>query len=215
MVTKNRLTRKYDSTRRQEQARQTKLQTADAARTLFFERGYAGTTVEAIAEKAGVSPESIYATFKNKRKILSFLFEISVGGDDQPIRVIDRPGPQAVLHETDQQRQLTMFARDITGILNRAAPIFEILRIASKTEPEIAALVQHLLTERLANMTMVAKHVSANGPLRKGLDQTQAAELIWSMTSPELYLLLRRDREWTDEQYTVWLADTLIRLLLP
>ena len=215
MVTKNRLTRKYDSTRRQEQARQTKLQTADAARTLFFERGYAGTTVEAIAEKAGVSPESIYATFKNKRKILSFLFEISVGGDDQPIRVIDRPGPQAVLHETDQQRQLTMFARDITGILNRAAPIFEILRIASKTEPEIAALVQHLLTERLANMTMVAKHVSANGPLRKGLDQAQAAELIWSMTSPELYLLLRRDREWTDEQYTVWLADTLIRLLLP
>ena len=138
-----------------------------------------------------------------------------MGGDDEPIRLTDRPNPQAVFKETDQHRQLTMFANDITKILHRAAPVFEILRIAAKTESEIAVLVQHLLTERLANMTMVAKHVSANGALRRGLDQTQAAELIWSMTSPELYLLLRRDREWTDEQYAIWLADTLIRLLLP
>jgi hypothetical protein len=138
-----------------------------------------------------------------------------VGGDDEDVRLTDRPNPQAVFKETDQHRQLTMFANDITNILHRAAPVFEILRIAAKTEQEIAALVQHLLKERMANMTMVAKHVAANGPLRKGLEQTQAAESIWSMTSPELYLLLRRDRGWTDEQYAQWLADTLIRLLLP
>src|SRR5215204_5576040 len=142
MNNKNILIRKYDSTRRQAQARETRLQIVEAARGFFLERGYAGTTIEAIAENAGVSPETIYATFKNKRKILLFLFEISVGGDDQPVRVIDRPEPQAVLHETDQQRQLTMFAIDITGILNRAAPVFEVMRSAAKTEPEIASLVK-------------------------------------------------------------------------
>jgi AcrR family transcriptional regulator len=215
MPLKKQPARKYNSTRRQAQARQTRLQIAEAARALFSERGYAGTTIEAIAEKAGVAPETIYTAFRNKRNVLSFLFDVSVGGDDEPIRVIDRPNPQAVFKETDQHRQLTLFAKDITQILQRAAPVFEILHIAAKTEPEIARLVQRLLQERLANMTMVAKHIAANGPLRNGLERTGAAELIWGITSPELYLLFRRDLGWSDEQYIQWLTDALIRLLLP
>jgi AcrR family transcriptional regulator len=207
--------RKYNSTRRQAQARQTRLQIAEAARLLFLERGYAGTTIEAIAEQAGVAPETIYATFKNKRNVLSFLFDISIGGDDEDIRLLDRPDPQAVLKETDQHRQLSMFATGINQILQRAAPVFETLRIAAKTEPEIAELVQRLLRERMTNMSMVAKSVAANGPLREGLNRTRAAELIWAMTSPELYLLFNRDRGWTDEQYIQWLTETLVRLLLP
>jgi len=207
--------RKYDSTRRQAQARETRLKIVEAAHTLFLERGYAGTTMEAIAEQAGVSPETIYATLKNKRKILSFLFEISVGGDDQPVRVLERPEPQAVLHDTDQHRQLTRFAKDITGILSRAAPVFEIMRGAAKMEPEIAKLLQRLLRERLRNMTVVAEHIAANGPLREGLSKRMAAEIIWSMTSPELYRLFTLDLGWTNKQYTQWLLDTLIRLLLP
>jgi AcrR family transcriptional regulator len=215
MTVKTSPVRKYDSTRRQAQARQTRLQIATAARVLFLERGYAGTSIEAIADKAGVAPETIYATFKNKRNILSFVFDISIGGDDEDIRLLDRPDPQAVLQETDQHRLLTLFARDITKILHRAAPIFEILRIAAKTEPEIAELVQRLLRERMANMNIVAKKVAANGSLREGLNRTGAAEQIWAMTSPELYLLLTRDRGWMDEEYSQWLTDTLIRLLLP
>jgi AcrR family transcriptional regulator len=207
--------RKYDSPRRQAQARQTKLQIAETARVLFLERGYAGTSIEAIAEKAGVAPETIYASFKNKRNVLSFLFDISIGGDDEDIRLLDRPDPQAVLRETDQRRLLSLFARDITKILHRAAPIFEILRVAGKTEPEIAELVQRLVRERFSNMNMVAKRVAGNGSLRKGLNRTQATEMLWGMTSPELYLLYTRDRGWTDEQYTQWLMETLIRLLLP
>lgn len=215
MSSKGSLSRKYDSSRRQAQARQTRLQIAEAARALFLERGYGGTSIEAIAEKAYVAPETIYATFKNKRNVLSFVFDIAIGGDDEDIRLLDRPDPQAVLKETDQRRQLTLFASDITKILHRAAPVFEILRIAAKTEPEIAELVQRLVRERLANMSMVAKHVAANGPLREGLNRVRAAEVIWSMTSPELYILLIRDLHWTDEQYTPWLTETLIRLLLP
>jgi AcrR family transcriptional regulator len=208
-------TRKYDSARRQAQARETRMQIVEAARVLFLERGYAGTTIEAIAEKAGVVSETIYATFKNKRKILSFVFDVSIGGDDQPVRVIDRPEPQAILHDTDQHRQLTRFAKDITGILNRAAPVFEVMRGAAKTEPEIDSLVQRLLRERLRNMTAVAESVAVNGPWREGMDKGLASQMIWSMTSPELYLLFRRDLGWSDKQYSQWLTDTLTRLLLP
>ena len=116
--------RKYDSSRRKAQARETRLQIAKAARKLFFARGYAGATIEAIAEEAQVAKETVYTIFKNKRQILAFLLDISVGGDDQPVRILDRPEPQAVLHDTDQRRQLHTFARGITEVLTRRRACF-------------------------------------------------------------------------------------------
>lgn len=215
MAKKNSSKRKYDSSRRKEQSRQTRLQIAEAARGLFFERGYAGATIESIAQQAGVAQETVYAIFGSKRKLLAFLLDISVGGDDQPIRVLDRPQPQAIMHDTDQKQQLAGFSRDITQILVRAAPVFEVMRHAAKTEPEISELLKNMLNERLQNMTRFIRGVSANGPLRDGLDDSKAAEIVWAMTSPELFHLWTVDREWSTEQYEAWLTDTLIRLLLP
>jgi TetR/AcrR family transcriptional regulator of autoinduction and epiphytic fitness len=207
--------RKYDSSRRKEQARQTRLQITEAAHRLFVERGYAGATIEAIAQEAGVAQETVYAIFGSKRKILSFLLDISVGGDDQPVRILDRPKPQAVLHDTNQRRQLEMFSTDITEIMSRAAPVFEIMRSAAKLEPEIAELLQNMLEERLQNMIHFVQSVAANGSLRDGLDEAQAGEIVWAMTSPELFQLLTVDRGWTKEKYAQWLADALTRQLLP
>ena len=109
--------RKYDSSRRKEQARQTRLQITEAAHRLFIERGYAGATIDGIAQEAGVAQETVYAIFGSKRKILAYLLDISLGGDDQSIRILDRPEPQAVMQDTDQRRQLAMFAQGITEIL--------------------------------------------------------------------------------------------------
>ena len=215
MPKNNSSTRKYDSSRRKEQARQTRLQIAEAARKLFFEHGYAGATIEAIAEQAGVAKETIYAIFKNKREVLAFLLDISVGGDDLPIRILDRPGQKAMLHDTDQQQQLDMFATGIVEVMSRAAPVFEVTRIAAKTEPEIARRIKHLDHERLENMATIVRHVAANGPLRVGLDEAHAAEIIWAITSPELYQLVGENLNWSKEKYSQWLAGILKRLILP
>jgi AcrR family transcriptional regulator len=207
--------RAYNSARRQAQARQTRQQIADAARKLFAERGYAGATIEAIAQQAGVAPETVYAVFGSKRKILSHVMDVAIGGDDQPIGVLERPEPQAMFREKDQRQQLRMFALGIQRIMERAAPVFEVMRIAAKTEPDVAELLQRLLKERWQNMQILAQRVAANGPLRPGLSLTQATDTIWALTSAEVYLLLTADRRLTSEQYVEWLADTLIRLLLP
>jgi AcrR family transcriptional regulator len=207
--------RKYDSSRRTEQARQTRLQIAEAARKLFFERGYAGATIEAIAEDANVSNETIYAIFKNKREILAFILDISVGGDDLPIRIIDRPDLQSVLNDTDQHRQLDRFAWGIGEVMSRAAPVFEVTRAAGKTEPEIARRIRHLYRERLENMNTFVRHIVVNGPLRNGLDESQAAEIVWAITSPELFQLMVENFSWSKEEYSRWLAGILTRLLLP
>jgi AcrR family transcriptional regulator len=207
--------RAYNSTRRQAQARQTRQQIAEAARVLFIERGYGGTTIEAIAQQAEVAPETIYGIFRSKHKILWHLFDISVGGDDAPIPIIERPGPQALLRESDQRRQIQMFAQGIATVMGRAAPIFDMLRSASETEPEIAELVQRLTEERWHNMTVILDAIAANGPLRDDIDRESAVGTIWTLASPQMCLLLMRDRGWSEDQYAAWLAESLIRLLLP
>lgn len=207
--------RKYDSTRRKAQARETKLKIVEAARTLFLEQGYVGATIGSIAGEAGVAKETVYSIFKNKRNILAFLLDISVGGDDQPIRVVERPGPQAVMRDTDQRRQINMFARTMGKILERAAPVFEVMHMAAKTEAEIEERVQHLYEERRDNLTNFVHHVTANGPLRDGLDETSAGETVWALTSPELFTLFTRRLDWPGERYVEWLDDALQRLILP
>src|SRR5512143_4161962 len=144
--------RKYDAARRRESARQTRLKIAEAARRLFQERGYAGATIEAIAREAGVAKETVYASFKNKRTILTFLLDISIGGDDQPLALMDRREIRANMREINQRKQLAVFAGHIAEIMSRAAPIFEITRIAAKTEPEIAERLKKVYAERLRNL---------------------------------------------------------------
>ena len=207
--------RKYESSRRQAQARETRRQIAEAAKSLFFERGYSGTTIDAIAQAAGVASETIYSIFGSKRKVLSHLMDISIGGDDQPIRLLDRPEPQAVLQDTDQRYQVLMFSKGITDILARAAQLFEVMRSAAMTEKEIADLLQNLLKERLENMTTFATHLASNGGLHEGIDIPMAGEMVWTITSPEVFLLLTRDRNYSKERYATWLEATLTRLLLP
>jgi len=215
MVQADKPKRKYHSKRRQEQARETRQRILVAALKLFSEHGYAGATIEAIAQEAGVAPLTVFAIFGNKRSILAGLIKVSVGGDDQPIPLLQRPGPQSVLQEKDPTRQIYRFAGDITDILERVAPVFEIMRMAAKTEPEIADMLKNILEDRLYNLGIFVQHVSANSDLREGLDEAEATEIVWSIASPEVYRLLTVDRGWSKERFSEWLGDTLTRLLLP
>lgn len=206
--------RRYNSTGRRAQAKETHRQIIKAAGKLFAMYGYSGATIDSIAQEAAVSTETVYAIFGNKRNILTSLIDISVGGDDRPIPLLQRDGPRAVLKETDPVHLLQLFSQDIAGILERVAPIFEVIRIAAKTEPEIADLLKNLLDQRFQNLAVVTKQLASLGSLREDVDESQATEIIWTITSPEVYGLLITDRRWTKEHYVDWLSDTLVRLLL-
>ena len=91
--------RRYDSTHRQEQARQTRLEIIQAARKLFFEHGYSGTSIEAIAQEAGVAVETVYGIFGSKRQILFSLVDYSLTGDDLPVPLLKRGEIQETLAE--------------------------------------------------------------------------------------------------------------------
>jgi AcrR family transcriptional regulator len=207
--------RHYQSKLRSEQARQTRLRILDAAQALFSERGYGAATVEGIASSAGVATDTVYATFGNKRGILHALMDVRVGGDDRDVGVIDRDEPQAVRAERDQERQLERFAKDIAPIIERARPVDDIMRGAAAVDVEVAALRTGLQEQRHANMRIFVGWVAANGPLRNGLAEEEAAAIVWTLTSPEVHRLLRVERAWTAERYVVWLEETLKGTLLP
>ncbi len=207
--------RKYNSSRRKAQSQETQAQIVEAARKLFIQRGYAGTSIESIAKEAGVAVETIYALFGNKRAILARSVDVAVVGDSGPIPLLVRAEIREIESETDQTRQIEMFAKRIQMIMSRVAPMFEVMRSAAKTEPKINALLKKYLDGRIQGMTYFADCLLANGPLRKGLSKQTAVETLWTLTSAEVYNLLIKDRGWMAEEYESWLSQTLTRLLLP
>ena len=207
--------RTYDSSRRQAQANETRRHILEAARKLFIERGYAGATAEAIAADAGVSVQTIYAIFKNKKRILVSLMNVSpTTGIEDHTPMFERANVQAVAQERDQRRQLQMFAEVVAGNLDQVAAVFEIMTEAAKIEPEFERIVQKLNKQRLEHMIFAVRDFATNGSFRDNMDRAHARDIVWTLTSGEVFLLLTRDRGWSKEKYAEWLADMLIRALL-
>ncbi len=212
MVEKQSRKRTYHSVRRQESALQTRQAIAKAALEFFNERGYRGASIDAIAEAAGVAPETIYATFGSKRELLHYLLDIAVGGDELPVKILDRPERAVLLAMKDAGEIITNFSAGYYQTMRRAAPVFAILSEAAKTEPELAELQNRVREERFANMGRIVQAIGRASALR--LSEQQATETLWALTTPELFLQLTITRGWNEEKFIGWLIESLKRLLL-
>ena len=206
--------RKYDSTLRRQQAGETRMRILDSAQELFEQHGYATTTIEAVAGKAGVATDTVYANFRSKTGLLRSLIGVRVAGDESPVRFMDRVGPQSVRTQRTQRAQLQAFARDIASTLERARPVDEIIRGAGAVDPEVAAMRVQMQQVRHARLRELVGWLAEKGPFRGGMDREQAADIVWTLASPEVNGLLRRDRGWSQDRYVAWLADALTRTLL-
>ncbi len=206
--------RRYDSSLRRRQASETRARILDAAERLFAARGYPGTTMEAIASEAGVATDTVYASFRTKAGVLHALIDARVAGDESPVALLDREGPRAVQAEPDQKRQVSGFAVDVSGRIERARPVDDIMRGAAAVDSEIATLRAELQQGRYENMRQFVSWLAANGQLREGLTEAEAAAIVWTLTSSDVHRLLRSERGWTAERYRAWLGETLARTLL-
>lgn len=203
--------RPYRSERRREQVEETRERVLDAARTLFEERGWEGTSIAAIAGEARVSEETVYARFTNKRTLLGELVSRAARGRD-PRPVPEQSAPRALADLRDQREQLRLFASDIVLRLERAAPLVAVVAGAARSVPELAELLARLHADRKRNLRVLVDALAANGPLR--LADDEALETVWALTSPELHQLHTRVGGWTRQRYRDWLADSLAQVLL-
>jgi AcrR family transcriptional regulator len=205
--------RTYSSAVREEQAARTRTRILDAASALFLERGYGRTTIKDIATRAEVARDTVHAIFGSKAQVLTALIDLRLVPDGAVSNVMRRPDALAIRDEYDQQTQIELFGKFIAGISSELRPVFEILRTASAVEPEMAKVFEEMDQFRLKNMQTCAEWIAARGPLR--VSKRRAAEIIWAITSPDVARMLCVEIGWTESQHARWLADTLIRTLLP
>jgi len=208
--------RKYDSSRRLAQAAETRDRILLAAYRLFSKHGYSGTTMQAIADEAAIAFQTVYANFKNKRKMLVELFNVSsapAGEEHTPMP--ERALPRAAGLERDQRRQLQMFSQVVADNLAGVAPISEIMVDAARTERDIRKLLERLNSQRLEHMGLFVNQLTTNDLLRGDKDFATARDIVWALASPEVFLMLTRDRGWPKEQYRLWLEEALACALLP
>lgn len=200
--------------RRRERARATRARVLEAALALFVERGYVATTINAIAERADVSPETVYSTFGTKRSLLSELVDISIAGavDAPPILQHDRV--QTIRAEPDPHRRIRLLAGYGRSILERRAAVDDIVRGAAAADPEIAALLERGKVQRFEGQRELLRIVVGATSLRDGMDLETAADILFAIGSPETYRLLVVDRGWDATRFERWYGETLERLIL-
>jgi AcrR family transcriptional regulator len=212
-VAKEAKRRAYDSSSRKAAALETRRSIIEAARRLFLERGYAGTTMQAIAEATGVALDTVYATVGKKPTLFRLLVETAISGRDEAVPALERDYVRAIQAEPDAAEKLRIYAA-LRNFQPRIAPLFQVLQAAAPLEPELDALWQEISQRRAANMRLFAMNLAETGRLRTGLSVPMAADIIWSMNSPEFFVLLTAQRGWSPEEFGHWLADAWIRLLL-
>jgi AcrR family transcriptional regulator len=205
--------RRYDSSRRAEQARQTRAEVTGAAQRLFLRDGFAATTIAAIAAEAHVSAETIYKAFGGKPGLVRAICEQALAGEG-PVPAETR-SDELQASEPDPRKIIRGWGRLSAEIAPRVSPILLLLRAAAFTDPEMASLRAEIEASRLTRMTRNARTLVASGYLRAGITAEKAGEILWTYSSPELYELLVVNRRWPPQEYGAFIADAMIAALLP
>jgi AcrR family transcriptional regulator len=207
--------RSYASPLRKAQAATTRRAIIDSAAALFIERGYVATSIETIAEAAGVSRATVFTSVGGKKALLKKAYDVALVGDDEPIPFPLRPASLAVRAEPDPRRFLDGYTGLVVDINTRLAPIYEAVRGAASADSEVRDVFEAIGTERrIGAGRVVGDLVGKGGRLRDGLDEEAAADVLWVLIDAGLFHLLVHRRGWTVERFQAWLAESIQRELL-
>jgi AcrR family transcriptional regulator len=206
--------RAYRSTLRAERARRTRHAILEAAHRLFTERGYAATTIAAIAAEAGVAVDTVYAVAGTKPTLFRLLLETAISGTDEAVPAEERDYVLRIREAPTAPAKIATYAAALRRIGQRMAPLLMVLREAAAQAPELEADRSEIAERRARNMRLFAADLHGTGELRDDLTIDEVADIVWTMNSAEFYALLVHDRGWSPERFESWLADAWCRLLL-
>lgn len=207
-------TRRYDASRRQEQARENRGRILEVARRLFLEQGYAETAMPEIAAAASVSTQTVYKVFANKATLLKAVFDVSVAGDDEPIPMLERDLIGEIRAEPDAARKLTRYAAHLAEGAHRYVPVHLLVRAAAGADRAAADVWEQTRQESLTGMTYFAADLVATGQLHPGLSADEVRDILCTYHGPDLYELLVLERGWSAERYGQFVAASMIGALI-
>jgi AcrR family transcriptional regulator len=202
------------ASRRAEAAEETRRQIVEAAGRLFVAQGYVATTIDAIAEEAGVAVQTIYNSVGPKAAVLSRLLDVTIAGDHEDRSVLDRVRDRLDPATADPGAIVRDLARTATDIASRIVDVWHVVESAAAVDPDTAALVAKNDAGRLAGYTFAARLLKDRGALRPGLTVDGAAAIVWSLAGVRTYRAFVVERGWSSGRYRRWLEDALATMLL-
>jgi TetR/AcrR family transcriptional regulator, regulator of autoinduction and epiphytic fitness len=213
-TTAQRPRRAYRSRQREEQARLTRRRILAAASELFVARGYAGTTMRAIAAKAQVSLPTVELLFGTKTRLLKAAIDVAIAGDDEPVAVLDRDWTRTALRAPTADELLMIFASVLGPAQERSAGLVLALFEGSTTDSDLADLATTMINQRARTAAWLIDILTQKAPLRARCSKDEAIDTVWILMDPAVFNRLTRQRGWPLERYQHWLASSLERLLI-
>ncbi len=206
-------TRRYQSPVREAQARRTREGVVEAAERQFLDAGYSATTIAAIAKEAGVSVDTIYKSFGGKPGIVRAIYERGLKGRGA-VPAYQR-SEEMRTRERDPRTIMRKWGKLAAEVGTEVTSIQLLIRSAADTDPDAAALLKEISDHRLKRMRFLARFLADRGYLRDGVTVGQAADVMWTCTSPEFYELFVLQRGWSVRRFGRFVADFMIASLLP
>ena len=207
--------RRYSTALRAEQTALSRRRILDAAERSFAEHGYLGTTLAGIAKAAQVSVQTVYNVVGGKGAVLKAVYDVTLAGDDEPVPLVQRPIFRAVIEAPTGRECLTHYAAVVRLLGERIMPLVTmVLAQAATGDSDLRVFADTIETERANGTASAAHHLAQHFGLRDGLDTQAAADVLWTLTAPEIARRLVSERGWSWDKYQRWIATTLSDALL-
>ena len=179
----------------------------DAAQSLFLKDGYAGTSIGAIARRAGVSVQTIYNSVGNKAALLSAMLDAAASGPETP------SPPSQFMAERARD------ADDVAGVIDvladwfvevnaRTSDVWTVIHQAAAVDGDAAEVDRQRSEQRLRNYGLAAAELGSRGALN-GMSEDEAAATIWAIGHPSTYSTLVQGVGWSIVAYRRWLGVAL------
>jgi AcrR family transcriptional regulator len=185
-----------------------------AAERLFIARGFVSTSVQEVANAAGVSRATVFNSVGGKAALLRACYDVATVGDDDPSPLPQRPAMLAIREEPDAHRAIALYAQVIAEIGARLSGVYEVFRAAAVTELEIRAQWEQIQSERLAGSRRFVGILAAKGGVRPDLDLDEAADVVWLHIDASAYHRLVVERGWSSTSFQGWFTQSLTAFLL-
>jgi AcrR family transcriptional regulator len=203
--------RAYSSDLRAEQAALTRERVVRAAATELAENGYDRTTLARVAERAGVSLETV-KSHGPKRALLLAAFELTFGGSVGPQSLAERPEGRDVVALTEPDAFLDGMVALVADANARVAGLWPAFTAAAQGDDQVAAELEALFERRRTTVRASVDLLVAHGfTLRTSRDD--AAETLSYVFAPEGRTHFVTSAGWSDTAYRAWLRDAVVRLV--
>jgi AcrR family transcriptional regulator len=199
-------TRAYRAQRRPSRSEQTRDRIMAAVRDLLAEGKFHESTVEEVAERAGISRATLYQHFRSRVDLVDTICDtFAVNPALVEIRdAVELPDAAAALSET--------IALSIRFWSSEDAILRQLYGVVA-IDPAARDLVDRQREDRRSELKRLARHLKATGQLRSAMTERDALDQLMVLTSYETFRELR-DAGRSEQRITQLLQESARAFLL-